>query len=256
MQKLLGSRLVNLQTHTPVYSIQPDGSGGFFVETPRGRIYTHKVVYANNAYVSGILPQYEKNIIPCRGICCRITVPDGVMPPLLNNSYINRAGDNTLSYLIPRTDGSIIVGGASAIFRPFKDQWYNNVDDGTLIESVQDYYDGYMQRTYRGWEGTEAKVHSIWTGVMAYSYDTHPHIGQVPSKEGQFIIAGFNGHGMPVIWLAAQELARMVSQDIPFEATAMPRLFKTSAQRINRAKLGREDKGDIIGSGNLPSVKP
>lgn len=256
MQKLLDSQLVNLQTHTPVYSIQPDGSGGFFVETPRGRIYTHKVVYANNAYVSGILPEYEKNIIPCRGICCRITVPDGVMPPLLNNSYINRAGDNTLSYLIPRTDGSIIVGGASAKFRPFKDQWYNNVDDSTLIESVQDYYDGYMQRTYRGWEGTEAKVDSIWTGVMAYSYDTHPHIGQVPSKEGQFIIAGFNGHGMPVIWLAAQELARMVSQDIPFEATAMPRLFKTSAQRINRAKLGREDKGDIIGSGNLPSIKP
>jgi len=130
------------------------------------------------------------------------------------------------------------------------------VDDSTLIESVQDYYDGYMQRTYRGWEGTGAKVDSIWTGVMAYSYDAHPHIGQVPLKEGQFIIAGFNGHGMPVIWLAAQELARMISQGIPFEATAMPRLFKTSAQRINRAKFGREDEGDIIGSGNLPSIKP
>jgi glycine/D-amino acid oxidase-like deaminating enzyme len=91
---------------------------------------------------------------------------------------------------------------------------------------------------------------------MGYSYDSNPHIGQVPSKEGQFIIAGFNGHGMPVIWLAAQELASMVSRGVSFEETKIPRLFKTSAQRINRAKLGREEDGDIIGSGNLPTTNP
>lgn len=251
VQKLLESRSINIQTHTPVHSVQPGEAGGYLVSTPRGQISTQKVIYANNAYVSGILPEYEKNIIPCKGICSRITVPDGVMPPLLNNSYINRTDDNTLSYLVPRTDGSIIVGGAATKFKPFKDQWYNNVDDSTLIDSAREYYHGYMQRTYRGWEGTEAMVDTIWTGVMGYSYDSNPHIGEVPSKQDQFIIAGFNGHGMPVIWLAAKELARMISQDISFEATSMPRLFKTSAQRIHRARSGHEDEGDIIGSGKL-----
>lgn len=130
------------------------------------------------------------------------------------------------------------------------------MDDGCLIDAAKEYYDKYMQRTYRGWEDTGAKVNTIWTGVMGYSYDSNPHIGQVPSKEGEFIIAGFNGHGTPVIWLAAQELASMITRGISFEETKMPRLFKTSSQRINRAKLGREEYGDILGIGDLPATKP
>ena len=247
---------VNLQTHTPATSIVHSPEGGFDVDTPRGKIRAKKVIHANNAYVSGLLPEYQKNIIPCKGICCRITVPDGTIPPLLGNSYIHRTEDNTLSYLVPRSDGSIIVGGASSKFKPFLQQWYNNVDDSVLINAAKDYYDGYMQRTFHGWEATEAKVDKTWTGVMGYSYDSNPHIGAVPSKKGQFIIAGFNGHGMPVVWLAAKELARMVSEGIAFEDTSMPRLFKTTQFRIDRARNGREEDGDILGTGNLPQAKP
>lgn len=256
LQELLESKFVNLQTHTPVHSVQSDKTGGFFADTPRGQVHTRKVIYANNAYVSGTLPEYAKNIIPCKGICCRIAVPDGIMPPLLNDSYINRTNNHTLSYLVPQPDGSIVVGGAAAKFKPFREQWYDNVDNTCLIDAAKEYYDNYMQRTYRGWEDTGAKVNTIWTGVMGYSYDSNSHIGQVPSKDGEFIIAGFNDHGIPVIWLAAQELARMVSQEISFEETKIPRLFKTSAQRINQEKLGREEDGDIIGSYNLPVAKP
>lgn len=64
---------------------------------------------------------------------------------------------------------------------------------------------------------------------MGYSYDLNPHIGHVPEKKGQFIIAGFNGHGMLVIWLAAKELAKIIAKGVvPFEDTSMPRLFQTS----------------------------
>lgn len=251
---ILATGKVNLQTYTPAVSIQTDPNGGFVIETARGTMHAGKVIHANNAYVSSLLPEYEKNIIPCKGICCRITVPDGVTPPLLNNSYVNRTKDNTLSYLIPRGDGSIIVGGASATFRQFRDQWYNNVDDSVLIESAKDYYTDYMQRTYRGWEDTGAKVDNIWSGVMGYSYDSNPHIGAVPAKRDQFIIAGFNGHGMPVIWLAAKELANMVGQGISFEETRMPRLFKTTQDRIDRARNGSEEHGDILGTGNFPAT--
>lgn len=255
VQKLTGNNAVNFQSHTPVKSILAHADEGFLVETDRGTIHASKIVYANNAYVSGLLPEYKKNIIPCKGICCRITLPDGNLSPLLNNSYIHRTEDNTLSYLIPRADGSIVVGGASAKFQPFKDQWYNNVDDGTLIESVKDYYNHYMQRTFNGWENTGAQIDKIWSGIMGYSYDSNPHIGLVPAKENQFIIAGFNGHGMPVIWLAAKELAKMVVRGLPFEETTMPRLFQTSLFRIDRAMSGREEDGDILGSGKFPYTK-
>lgn len=256
VKSILSTGAVNLQTHTPAASVTPDPKGGFFIETPRGKIHASQVVHANNAYVSGLLPEYEHNIIPCKGICCRITVPEGTTAPLLNDSYINRTIDNTLSYLIPRADGSIIVGGAAAKFKPHREQWYNNVDDSILIDAAKDYYTDYMQRTYRGWENTGAKIDNIWTGVMGYSYDSNPHIGAVPDKPGQFILAGFNGHGMPVIWLAAKELAKMVAQDIPFEQTSLPRLFKTTQHRIDRARDGSEEDGDILGTGSFPATKP
>jgi glycine/D-amino acid oxidase-like deaminating enzyme len=232
-----------------------DADGGWVVDTSRGKIRAEQVIHASNAYVSGLLPEYGSNIIPCKGICCRITVPEGKMAPLLNNSYINRTEDKTLSYLIPRADGSIIVGGAAAKFKVFREQWYRNVDDSILIDAAKDYYEGYMQRTYRGWEESGAMIDKIWTGVMGYSYDTNPHIGAVPGKPGQYILAGFNGHGMPVIWLAAKELAKMVVENVPFEQTGLPRLFKTTQDRIDRARSGNEENGDILGVGAFPATK-
>lgn len=173
----------------------------------------------------------------------------------MNDSYINRTADGTLTYLIPRSDGSIIAGGAASRFKPIKEQWYNNIDDSTLIDSAKDYYANYMQKTYKGWENSGAAVESIWTGVMGYSYDSNPHIGAVPGRKEQFILAGFNGHGMPVIWLAAKELALMAVQDREFEATCLPRLYKTTQERIEKARKGTEEDGDIIGSSALLATR-
>ncbi|RHZ46221.1 NAD(P)/FAD-dependent oxidoreductase [Aspergillus thermomutatus] len=258
LAKLLASGKVNLQTHTRATAVTPfaDGNGsGFTVDTPRGSLHADKVIHASNAYVSSLLPQYKHSIIPCKGICCRITVPEGKPAPLLTNSYINRTKENVLSYLIPRPDGSIIVGGASALFKPHREQWYNNTDDSVLIDVAKDFYDGYMQRTFRGWEESGAGVDQIWTGVMGYSYDSNPHVGAVPENEGQFILAGLNGHGMPVIWLAAEGLARMAGEGIGFEQTGMPRLFKTTKERIERAQRGSEEEGDILGTGSFFATK-
>ena len=147
------------------------------------------------------------------------------------------------------------MGGAAKLFKPFKEQWYNNIDDSILIDSAKDYYANYMQRTYNGWENSGAAVESIWTGVMGYSYDSNPHIGAVPGRKEQFILAGFNGHGMPVIWLAAKELAFMVVQNREFETTRLPRLFKTTQERIRKAWNGTEEDGDIIGTGAFSATK-
>lgn len=163
---LVSTGKINLQTHTPVRSTRNDGNNGLIVETGRGSISAKRVVHASNGYVSGILPEYQHNIIPCKGICCHVTVPENKPAPYLGQSYILWSEDNVGSYLIPRSDGSIIVGGASSRFKPYRAQWYRNVDDGVLIDAAKDYYDGYMQRTFRGWEDSGAKVDRIWTGVM------------------------------------------------------------------------------------------
>lgn len=251
LKSLVSSGDLNLQTNTPATEIVSHQDGGFTVRTPRGEVHANKVVHANNAYVSGLLPEYSDNIIPCKGICCRITVPEGKSTPVLTNSYIERNTDGTLSYLIPRSDGSIVVGGAAKVFQDSRDQWYRNVDDSLLIEAAKDYYDGYMQRTFRGWEDSGAKVDQIWTGVMGYSYDSNAHIGAVPDRPGRFVIAGFNGHGMPLIWLGAKGLAKIINEGTTFEQSGIPRLLKTTRERLDRAQNGREEYGDIVGDGSL-----
>lgn len=68
---------------------------------------------------------------------------------------------------------------------------------------------------------------------MGYSSDGLPHVGQVPGHDGQYVLAGFTGHGMPQIFLAAEGLAKMISLGMSFEETELPRLFKTSQSRLD-----------------------
>ncbi|KAL4925386.1 NAD(P)/FAD-dependent oxidoreductase [Aspergillus undulatus] len=243
--KITESPLVNVQTSTSVISVDSH-HGLHYVRTPRGIITASKIVYATNAYTSGLLPQYAANIIPCRGICCHITFPEGKDAPFLPYSYLIRNKEaNGQSYLITRPDGSAIVGGAQYSFEDDRKQWYNMIDDSTLIEPARNYYDDFMQRTFRGWDESQAYVKEIWTGIMGYAYDSAPHIGEVPGQPRRYICAGYDGHGMPVIFLATKALAEMVLNGMSFEQTELPRVFKSTAERLQRAADGPEG-GDIF----------
>ncbi len=159
----------NLQTTTPATHISTtvDNDGFWTVTTPRGAIKTKRLVFASNAYTAGISPQYAQKIIPTRSICSRIVTPPGKSVPVLTNTYSIRIGPGQYNYLIPRPDGSIIVGGAEVIPNAQssnREHWYNVTDDSTLIEPVKNYFDGFMQRTFRGWEDSGAVTDMVWTG--------------------------------------------------------------------------------------------
>lgn len=243
---------INLQTQTPVTSVsEVAGSDGLLtVSTPRGDIKTSKIIYATNGYTSALLPEYVDRVIPVRGICSHIS-PGKVPAPLLQNSYIIRGSGMEVEYLIPRPDGSIVVGGARNKYYSDLNSWYNNVDDANLIEQAKDHFDGYMQKHFHGWEDSGAKTSKVWTGsefcnpcssrsvcmltrylVMGYTADRQPHIGKIPQRENQYILAGFTGHGMPQIFLAAKGVAEMVLLGAEFKDTGIPRVFETTQARL------------------------
>ncbi|GAD98150.1 FAD dependent oxidoreductase superfamily [Paecilomyces variotii No. 5] len=230
------SRGVNLQTHTPVSEISetPDSSTNRWTVTTssRGSITAKKVIFATNAYTSALLPQYTGKIVPVRGICSRIITPKNNPSPYLPNTYSLRWSPTIYDYLIPRPDGSIVVGGARADYLSNLSNWYNVVDDSKLIEPAKDYFDGYMQRHFRGWKDSGAYTDRVWTGVMGYSSDYLPHVGCVPGKPEQYIIAGFTGHGMPQVFLSAKGISKMIRENRSFEESGVPRLYKTSEERL------------------------
>ncbi|KAF4779150.1 FAD dependent oxidoreductase [Colletotrichum scovillei] len=228
---------VNLQTHTPVEAVTstPDADGYLTLTTGRGAVRAAKIVYATNGYTSSILPEFADKIVPVRGICSHIT-PGKTPAPLLPHSVIIRWSDTEYEYLIPRLDGSIVVGGARSSYYHDLSAWYNKVNDDELIEAAKTHFDGYMQRVFRGWEDSGATTSKVWTGIMGYSSDGLPHVGVVPGKQKQFIIAGFNGHGMPQIFLSAKGVASMIMEQSEFKTTGIPKVYQASQARLDSSR--------------------
>lgn len=63
-----------------------------------------------------------------------------------------------------------------------------------------------------------------------------PHIGVVPGRKNQFILAGFTGHGMPQIFLSARGIASMIIDDVDFQSTGIPRVYMASQARLDSPK--------------------
>ncbi|KUI62495.1 putative oxidoreductase OrdL [Cytospora mali] len=229
---------VNLQTHTPVTRVsdKPDGEGYYTITTSeRGFLKAKQIIYATNGYTSSILPEFENKIVPVKGICSHIVPRKPSCAPLPKNSYMIRWSPTEYEYLIPRLDGSIIVGGARSRFYSDLDSWYNTVGDDKLITTgnAHHHFDDYMQKVFKGWEDSEAYTENVWTGIMGYSSDGWPFIGPVPRRPNQFVIAGFTGHGMPQIFLSAKGIADMVVGGSNFKSTGVPRVYELTQERLD-----------------------
>lgn len=176
LRRALASGHVNLQTHTPVTKVSENegaSSHRWLVQTARGSVATQKVVFATNGYTSSLLPQYRDVIVPVRGTCSRIVVPNRCDVPRLTNSYTIRWNSWDYDYLVPRHDGSIVVGGARSSFVHQQDGWYNVTDDSRVLASAERYFDDYMQRTFQGWENSGAYTDRVWTGSMSIPPSLH-----------------------------------------------------------------------------------
>lgn len=66
---------------------------------------------------------------------------------------------------------------------------------------------------------------------MGYSDDGFPYVGEVREKAGQYICAGFSGHGMPQIFLSAKAIAEMVVLGTTSEEAGLPLPYWTSPER-------------------------
>ncbi|KAF2093567.1 FAD dependent oxidoreductase [Rhizodiscina lignyota] len=234
----------NLQTHTPVTKISRESKSGLTIlETPRGTTKAKKVVFATNAYVSALLPQYGDVIVPGRGTACHITAKFPDDTPQLTYTYNIHQSSTSREYLIPRPDSSIILGGGQTLYRDDKSLWFDTVDDSTLItlpdgSGVKErYFKGYMARHFSYYQHNPENaedVESIWTGIMGFTPDGFPHIGEVPREEGWFLMAGFNGGGMASIFEAARGVVCMIQDGRKPEETSIPKLFIANEERLKR----------------------
>ncbi|KAK8038305.1 Gamma-glutamylputrescine oxidoreductase [Apiospora phragmitis] len=235
-------RGANLQTHTPVTHVSesPLPDGRWLVTTDRGSIKAKKVLLATNGYTAKIAPQFKDRIVPVRGICSRIVPDKARRTPFLPYTYSIRHGPAMYDYLIPEPTGASLSEVPASSSGRDTSHWYNVADDSKLIEPAKSHFDGLMQRTFFGWEDSGAKVDKLWTGmiasVMGYSSDFMPHVGEVPEKPGQMVLAGFSGHGMPLILRSAKGIVNMLRHGKSFEETGVPEVFRATKKRLESTK--------------------
>ena len=157
------------------------------------------------------------------------------MFPRLSNTYNTKyAPGGRVDYMNPRPNGGIVLGGGKWTFAHDRDLWYNNWDDSSLIPEVRPHFDGYMQRYFRGWEDSGAVVDHLWTGIMAYTADELPIVGEVPGADGHYVVAGFNGGGMDRIFLSARGVAAMMVNGVSFTDSGVPAPFEPTQQRLSK----------------------
>lgn len=154
-----------LYTGTCVANVEEE-SGQTTLRTSRGILTAKKTVFATNAYTAALLPEYEGFITPVKGENSHLAPLPFFKPPIsLENTYNLRFTAEYADYLVPRPDGTIILGGAKWTYDSNRDSWWNTVDDRTLIhDAATAHFDSVMARHYRGWENANAHHDMVWSG--------------------------------------------------------------------------------------------
>jgi len=163
------------------------------------RIECRSVVYCGNAYGLHLLPSWLQAIVqPVRGQC--VASQGGLsLRQWMSGSWTDEGGDQ---YVIQRrSDGRYILGG-KRFLAPHQD--VGNTDDSTVDPTVREALQSVLKELH-----PEAVVEFEWTGLMAFTPDGLPVVGEV--QPGYYVLCGYTGHGMVRASGCAEALARVLS---------------------------------------------
>lgn len=236
---------LKLYSNTPVTKVtKSDQTGEYIVETENGSIIAKKVVFATNGYTKGILNQSNEAIVPVKGLVTHIKPNDPSKPiPQLPNTYglFDRVGLNS-DYLINRSDGGVIVGGASNLMiKPNGDysELFNVTDDSYYPERAAEHLQGYMQKFFSTWKDFKTVNDYTWSGILGFTNDKFPYVGELDfvGMRNAYIVAGFSGHGMPRVYLSGKAIADCITSGKSIQQVGVvPECFYASAKRLAKTE--------------------
>ncbi|KAF8639318.1 hypothetical protein AX17_001598 [Amanita inopinata Kibby_2008] len=227
---------LTLHTHTPVQSITPTSplpsSRRWTLNTPRGPVHCSSVLHATNAYASHLVPSLSSSIIPTRGqvLSIDISTPD-TSPASPAIPSAGAWGANLgYEYWFPRprsqsaddvTSTTVILGGGRESSGTLET---NEVDDGTINPRVGETLRTFLPRIFSGIQ-MNTKIIMEWTGIMGFTKTGDPLVGPLHGLQGQFISAGYTGHGMTRAFACAEAVAGMIAAELGNRAWEMPAWF-------------------------------
>ncbi|KAA8912400.1 FAD dependent oxidoreductase [Sphaerosporella brunnea] len=208
---------------------------------------TH-VVHATNGYVSRLLPGFKGKIIPMRGqMTCQSLLPSTTALPGGENrswSFIWKKG---FDYMTVTPEGHYMLGGG----------WARGTNDGLdAVANCRDDENAVVETAYLSGLLTAmfpglvrgVQLDAAWTGVLGYSVDSVPWVGEVPEKAAggrrrgtgkEWVCAGYSGEGMVNAWGCGSALASMLRNELygEKEVVGLPSVMLVTEKRLKKATL-------------------
>lgn len=184
-----------LYSNTPALEITESSIRRWRVKTSKGHVHCDRIVHATNGYATYLVPELSEKLVPLRGHVVAIDPSPSYLEAPLSHSYAFHWGED-FDYLIQRpNDGKpLIYGGGDTSHPDGLTNGVGNYDDSKICPVIVDHLTARIPNTFVGWKSDPAH-RSAWTGIMGLTEDELPFVGELPSKPGQFIAAGYNGHG-------------------------------------------------------------
>ncbi|KAF8514475.1 FAD dependent oxidoreductase-domain-containing protein [Gautieria morchelliformis] len=211
----------------------------WLLNTPRGSVRAHTVIHATNGYAAHLLPflaanrDRQVNIIPTRGQVIATRASAGT-DKLLTPSY-----STVFEYWFPRpvngtageyTTPLVILGGGRETGGPSYEMGVT--DDSVINPAISKTLREFLPVVYPdGWFEQGKAPEMEWTGIMGYTQSGDPLVGPVLDPvdsvdfEGQYIAAGYSGHGMPRAFGCAEALVQIIISDLKNETWKIPDWF-------------------------------
>ncbi|MCJ1396159.1 hypothetical protein MMC18_009048 [Xylographa bjoerkii] len=209
---------LNLHTNTPVLSIEQtpsktnDQSHQWTINTPRGAVLAQTVILATNAYTPHLYPPLLRTIIPTRGQVSALRPGSLFSHSNIPTRSIGIYGRDSNDYMQSSRAGDVIMGGGRLI-APGKETPL--LDDSTVHPEIATYLADaplkHFGRLHWGEDAPEGRAVREWTGIMGYTVDGNPLVGEAEGQKGLWVCAGFNGHGMALAYRCAEALVGMVT---------------------------------------------
>jgi gamma-glutamylputrescine oxidase len=166
--------------HSPVRGLAPDGRG-WTVTAGGGSVHAQAVVVASDGLIPQLVPELNDAIYPVRGQVAATAPLDGM--PLACPTH----SQSGFMYYRPTADGRLVVGGGR--LEHLEAEYTHDERTTAPVQRVLDRF------IHDRLELAEARVTHRWAGIMGFSADLLPVVGELRGRPGLHVAGGYSGVG-------------------------------------------------------------
>jgi gamma-glutamylputrescine oxidase len=171
------------------------------VQTDGGAVRAQHVVVACDAALPVLVPEYQGRVRARRLHMVASEPTERVVEQLVYARW-------GYEYFQQRPDARLLLGGFSDLDGPAS---YTDREEGSPEIWER------LERYVRDELGLSTSVTHRWVGLVGYTDDQLPFVGEVPGRPGLHVAGGYSGHGNVPGYVAGQEIAEAIADQVDRE---------------------------------------